>query len=309
MAQPQSGICAEANLHGLHLFFNVLEGQDEAVREALAQAGRLQDELSDRFSESMLSSFVAIGAQYWPHIYPEFIPPELKSFPHIRSTDHLIHSQPFDLLYVIRSDREDVNHLFAQSVIHMLGGCVELVAHVRGFRFLDGRNFNGFIYASESPHGRFKRKVALVDNPEGMDHQGSYIHIQRVKFDLSRWQQLPIEEQETLMGRTRLDNKLIEPKAAFSHASRAELKDAEGLVLLLDQSMPFGDVFEQGSINLSCAAHGNAFETVLMSRFGLLSGQDCYDPLLDYSEADMGASFFAPSLQFLTEMAQTVKDD
>ena len=32
MAQAQSGICAEANLHGLHLFFNVFDGQDESVK-------------------------------------------------------------------------------------------------------------------------------------------------------------------------------------------------------------------------------------------------------------------------------------
>ena len=44
MAQPQSGVCAEANLHGLHLFFNVLDGQDEAVRAALGQCERLQSE-------------------------------------------------------------------------------------------------------------------------------------------------------------------------------------------------------------------------------------------------------------------------
>lgn len=301
MAQAQSGLCAEANLHGLHLFFNVLEGQDESVRAALANCERLQNELSDRFSESMVSSFVAIGAQYWPHIYPEYIPPELKSFPHVRSVEHLVHSQPFDLMYVIRSDREDVNHLFAQSVLHMLSPSVELVAHVRGFRFLDGRDFNGFIYGASAPHGRFKRQVALVNRPDSPDDQGSYIHVQRVKFNIDAWQVLKLDEQEHIMGRTRLDNTLIEPISDNSHATLSELKSESGTALLLDQSMPFGDVFEQGSLWLSCSASGHAFEQVLKSRLGT---PDKYDLWLDYNEADMGAAFFAPSIQFLSTMAQ-----
>ncbi|CAM4231201.1 Dyp-type peroxidase [Pseudoalteromonas byunsanensis] len=301
MAQAQSGVCAEANLHGLHLFFNVLEGQDEVVRAALANCERLQNELSDRFSESMVSSFVAIGAQYWPHIYPEFIPEQLKSFPNVTSSEHVVHSQPFDLLYVIRSDREDVNHLFAQSVLHMLAPSVELVAHVRGFRFLDGRDFNGFVYGGNAPHGRFKRQVALVNNPQSRDDQGSYVHVMRVKFDIDAWQRLPLDEQEQLMGRTRLDNILLEPVQPDSHATLTELKGENGLALVLDQSMPFGDVFEQGSLWLSCAANGAGFEQILSSRLG--NGQ-CYDPLLDYSQADMGAAFFAPSIQFLNDMAK-----
>ncbi|MBE0369446.1 MULTISPECIES: Dyp-type peroxidase [Pseudoalteromonas] len=305
MAQAQSGVCAEANLHGLHLFFNVLDGHDEAVRATLAHCERLQNELSDRFSESMVSSFVAIGAQYWPHIYPEYIPPELKSFPHVSSAEHLMHSQPFDLMYVIRSDREDVNHLFAQSVLHMLAPSVELVANVRGFRFLDGRDFNGFIYGGNAPHGRFKRQVALVDNPQHDDNQGSYVHVQRVKFDIDTWQILTLDEQEQVMGRTRLDNTLISPQKENSHATLAELVNEDGLATLLDQSMPFGDVFEQGSLWVSCSAHGQAFEDVLMSRLGT---PDKYDLWLDYNQADMGAAFFAPSVQFLSTMAQSCEE-
>ncbi|WP_440055306.1 Dyp-type peroxidase [Pseudoalteromonas sp. T1lg65] len=301
MALAQSGVCAEANLHGLHLFFNVLEGQDEALRAALANAGRLQDELNDRFSESMLSSFVALGAQYWPHIYPEFIPSGLKSFPHIADAEHTIHTQPFDLLYVVRSDREDVNHIFAQSILHMLSGMVELVAHVRAFRFLDGRDFNGFIYGGDTPRGRAKREVALINNPNGADHLGSYIHVHRVKFDLLHWQALPLGEQEQLMGRTRLDNDLLTECDEVNHAKLTEIKGENGLPLLLNQSMPFGDVFEQGSLYISCSAKGDAFETVLKSRLG--QGHE-YDPLLDYSTSDMGSAYFAPSIEFLKVMAE-----
>ncbi|MFC3032015.1 Dyp-type peroxidase [Pseudoalteromonas fenneropenaei] len=301
MAQAQSGVCAEANLHGLHLFFNVLEGHDEAVREALADYLLLLDEFSDRFSESMISSFIAIGAQYWPHLYPEYIPSSLRSFPHFPHSEHSVHSQPVDLMLVVRSDREDVNHLFAQRVLQLLASGVELVSQVRCFRFLDGRDFNGFIYGADTPHGRDKRLVALVHNPGQWDDQGSYVHVLRNKFDMHNWQRLTLEEQEQIMGRTRLDNSLLMPPRPDSHACLSELKDEHGRALVLNQSMPFGDVYTQGSLWLSCSAHGDGLELVLAKRLG---NELCYDRWLDYCVSDMGAAFFAPSQHFIRYMAK-----
>ena len=127
MAQAQSGICAEANLHGLHLFFNVFDGQDESLRAKLKQVSAIEEEFNDQFSESMLSCVVAIGAQYWPHILPEYIPSELQSFPNINHPDHQMSVQPCDLFVQVRSDREDVNHLFALQVLKLFAPDVELV--------------------------------------------------------------------------------------------------------------------------------------------------------------------------------------
>ncbi|GAB0109959.1 Dyp-type peroxidase [Pseudoalteromonas distincta] len=299
MAQAQSGICAEANLHGLHLFFNVFDGQDESLRAKLKQVSAIEEEFSDQFSEAMLSCMVAIGAQYWPHILPEYIPDELQSFPNINHSEHVMSAQPFDLFVQIRSDREDVNHLFALQILKLFSPDVELVEQIRNFRFLDGRDFNGFIYGGNTPHGRQKRATALVSKPNSFVDQGSYIHVQRFKHDLTLWQHLSLSEQEQIMGRTRLDNTLIEPIVNTSHAARCELKDENGHALLLNQSMPYGDVYEQGVLSITCASTGTAFEKVLRSRVGT---GECYDQWLDFTQADMGSAFFAPSIGFLKQL-------
>ncbi|MEH6817958.1 MAG: Dyp-type peroxidase, partial [Pseudoalteromonas distincta] len=44
---------------------------------------------------------------------------------------------------------------------------------------------------------------------------------------------------------------------------------------------------------------GTAFEKVLNSRLG---GGDCYDHWLDFTQADMGSAFFAPSVGFLKQI-------
>ncbi len=298
MPQAQSGICSEANLHGLFLFFNVLDGHDEQIADKLKQIIALQEDFSDRFSEAMLSSIVAIGAQYWPHIYPGNTPKGLTGFPHIDNSDHAIQSQPYDLFIQIRSDRADVIHLFGINVINLLSSDVELVEQVKCFRFLDGRDFNGFIYGSDTPHGRSKKHIALVGDSDPEFTQGSFIHVQRFRHNLAQWQSLPAEEQELIMGRSRLDNQLLEPLSSNSHANRVELKDENGLPLLLNQGMPYGDMNEQGMFQVTCSGDSNAFETILKSRFG---DENNYDNWLDYTQADMGASFFAPSVNFIVE--------
>ncbi|MCG7566425.1 Dyp-type peroxidase [Pseudoalteromonas sp. CnMc7-15] len=300
MPRAQSGVCAQANLHGLHLFLNVLDGHDHAVKSKLAQLVDLQSEYDDRFSEAMVSSFVAIGAQYWPHFHPDAMPAELASFPSIPNRDHHVLAQPFDLFIQIRSDREDVNHLFGQRVLKLLGSDVELVEEITCYRFLDGRDFNGFLYAPDTPHGRQKNLTALINDPGNDFVKGSYVHVQRFTHNLNAWQTLSTEEQELVIGRTRLDAELLMPINANSHAARSELKDEKGEPLLLHQGMPFGTMTKQGLLSVTCAASGDAFTQMLKSQLG---DHHHYDAWLDFTQADMGSAFFAPSVDFLKSLA------
>ncbi|MFY8273558.1 Dyp-type peroxidase [Pseudoalteromonas sp. SSDWG2] len=299
MPKAQSGVCAQANLHGLHLFFNVLDGHDETVKSKIAQLVELQAEYDDRFSEAMVSSFVAIGAQYWPHFYSQGMPRELASFPSFANADHSVGVRPFDLFIQIRSDREDVNHLFGQRVLQVLSPDVELVEEITCFRFLDGRDFNGFVYAPDTPRGRQKMLTALVDEGDAEFVQGSYIHVQRFTHNLNAWQALSIEDQELVMGRTRLDSELLMPLNANSHAVCTELKDEKGEPLILHQGMPFGSMNKQGMLSVTCSASGSAFAQMLKSQLG---DHQHYDAWLDFTQADMGAAFFAPSIEFLKSL-------
>jgi len=298
MPQAQSGVCAEANLHGLYLFLNVLDGHDDVIKSKLGKVTALQDDYSEQFSEAMLSSMVAIGAQYWPHLCPSSIPSGLKSFPNITHDEHAMPSQPVDLLIQIRSDRLDVIHLFASNILTLFSSDIELVEQVKCFRFLDGRDFNGFKYGSDTPRGRAKMNAALVSSGNEFA-QGSYIHAQRYRHNLVEWQKLSITEQEQIIGRTRLENELIMPVSASSHANKIELKNQSGQPLLLHQGMPYGDMHEQGMLLVTCSSDGDAFEVLTKARLG---DRDSYDAWLDFTQADMGSSFFAPSIEFLTSL-------
>ena len=306
MAREQLGVCAEANLHGDYLLLSALDGQEQYLRQQLAQLPALLSQLSDHFSESMLTGVVAIGAGYWDTLYPSARPAGLLPFPVLESSDVLMPSDSFDVLLHIRSDRQDVNYLVAQQLFQLLCPAVELVEQLRGFRYLDGRDLTGFIDAPDMVRGRQRRELALL-TAEQEPHfaGGSYVYFQRFRHDIRRWQQLSVTAQQAIIGRRKSDGQWL-PLAQLEPECHSlcfyQEKERSQPLPLLTQNMPFADLKQQGLLWLAFSADSTAFETLMRQRLGLSelnTGQ--YDRLLDYSQADLGAAFFAPSVSFLEQ--------
>ena len=300
MAREQWGICSEANLHGLHLFFNAHEGYEPVIREALSQLPKIFDEINEQFSEAMFSGVVAIGANFWSELYPDDKPEGLKPFPAMRHEDRHMPAVPMDLFIQLRSDRQDVNYIASRRILSLFGETIELIEQVPCFRYLDGRDLTGFVDGTENPKGRKRREVALLP-PGSKFSGGSFVHIQRYRHHLNRWDSMPTEEQELIIGRTKIED--IEfsgqdmPETA--HVKRANVKDDEGKAMeLMRQSMPYGNLTTQGLMFISYCARPDNFETILANMvFG--SDEGSYDHLLNYTTAETGAAFFAPSIDYL----------
>jgi putative iron-dependent peroxidase len=305
MAREQFGICAEANLHGTYLLFNALDDQNAFIREALSRLPALFDTYADRFSEANLIGVVAIGANYWNEFHPQARPALLKPFPIMGSEDRFAPASNVDLYIEIRSDRADVNHIVSNKVCDLLANSVELIEQIQCFRFLDGRDLTGFVDGTENPKGKHRRDVALiVDEDDVIFSAGSYLHIQRYRHNLALWNSLEQQKQEDVFGRTKFDNVEYsnEDKPLTAHTKRANLKDNNGnSIEILRQSMPYGDMKVQGLFFVSYCKTPENFELQLRSMiFGDEEGN--FDHLLKYTQAEMGAAFFAPSLNFLTRL-------
>ena len=306
MAREQFGICAEANLHGFMFLINALDGHQGTLRVQLARLHSLIQRLSDQFSESNLSAVIAIGAGYWDTLYPAARPRDLQTFPPLIVDDLDMPASPYDLFLQIRSDRYDVLHLAAQQCMQLLQPYIEIQEQVHAFRYMDGRDLTGFIDQPRAPKGKRKRELALVaEEVEPEFSGGSYLHFQRYRLDLNRWQQLTQQQQEIIIGQRKLDGQQL-PMAQLSeqsHAVKAAVTDVFGeFYPLVFQNMPFGQLKAQGLVILACSAEPKAYLAWLNRRLGDAGGQN-YDLLLDYVQADSGAAFFAPSISFLEDQA------
>lgn len=306
MTQAQKGICAEPNLHALFLTFTVVEDDPQAMRVKLAKILELFSHFDDEYYEAMVSGIIAIGTNYWYELYPDIIPRELVPFPDIHCEDRNAPNSPGDLLIIIKADRMDICHAIGVEVIQLLTPQVDLFEEVRGFRYLDGRDLMGFVDGTQNPRGMRKLAAALVSDDDPDFAGGSYVHIQRYRHNMHKWQLLPINKQEQIFGRTKTTNtKLAENDIApFSHAIRASLNSqSSGEVNMLTQNMPYGDMSTQGLYFIACARSPQPFIQMLQSRV-VGDEQGHYDKLLDYTTAETGGAFFAPSVTFIKQQAK-----
>ena len=191
-------------------------------------------------------------------------------------------------------------HAIGIEVMDMLRLHVELVEAVNGFRYLDGRDLNGYLYGAGNPRGIQRRDIAVIGNHPEFEG-GSYIHIQRYRHDLRRWNALSERQQEQVMGVTKEHNLLSSEQSASSHSVRSNVhhSNATGPQLLL-QGMPYGDMQHQGLFSVTCSSSARVFKDMLYSQVVGTSEGD-YDRWLDFTSAETGGAFFAPSIEFIRE--------
>ena len=301
MSQPQKGICAEPNLHAQYLMFNVVDDCDSEIRQKLSKLLDVFEYYDNEYYEAMVSGVVAIGSNYWMELYPGLIPVELAPFPDMSCEDRHAPVVPCDLFVQIRADRADICHEVGVAIYDLLDEHVELIEQIKGFRYLDGRDLTGFVDGTENPRGMKKLDVAIVGDNDPDFCGGSYIHVQRYRHNLEKWNQLKVKQQESIVGRTKTDDVEFsnEDKAEFAHTRRSNIKDENGKSIeILRQSMPYGNMKVQGLYFVSCASSPKPFAQMLRSMiFGNEEG--VYDKLLDFTSAETGAAFFAPSIQFI----------
>ncbi len=304
MTQPQKGLCAEPNLHAQYLLLNVIDDDSQAVRAKLSRVLDIFEHFENEHYEAMVTGVVAIGTGYWAEVYPGLIPVELAPFPDMQCDDRSAPTMPCDLFIQIRADRLDICHAVGIEVMDLLRIHVELVEQIRGFRYLDGRDLNGFLYGADNPRGMKRRQVGIIGEDDPDFSGGSYVHIQRYRHDLRRWNSLSSRQQEQVMGTTQEHNLVSSEQSESSHCVRASTVAPDGdEPRLIKQGMPYGDMASQGLFFVSCSASARPFKQMLHSQiYG--NGEGDYDKWLDFTSAETGAAFFAPSINFIRQQAK-----
>ena len=130
--------------------------------------------------------------------------------------------------------------------------------------------------------------------------------MQKYLHDLAAWNALPVEEQERVIGRTKLDDIELpdDVKPANSHVALNTIVDADGTERqIVRDNMPFGSVGagEFGTYFIGYAPRPSVTEQMLENMFvGDPPGN--YDRILDFSTAVTGSLFFVPSADFLDDL-------
>ena len=119
---------------------------------------------------------------------------------------------------------------------------------------------------------------------------------------MAAWNGVPTEQQERIVGRTKLDDVELDDsvKPTYAHNALTKIvRDGEEVKILRD-NMPFGQAGrgEFGTYFIGYSRSPSTTEEMLQNMFlGRPPGN--YDRLLDFSRAVTGGLFFAPSATFL----------
>jgi putative iron-dependent peroxidase len=180
-----------------------------------------------------------------------------------------------------------------------------VVDEVHGFTYFDQRDLMGFVDGTENPVGRAAEEAVLVGDEDAEFAAGSYVIVQKYLHDLTAWNALPVEEQERVIGRTKLDDMELadDVKPDNSHVALNTIEDESGEERqIVRDNMSFGRVgdSEFGTYFIGYAADPAVTEEMLDNMFlGKPPGN--YDRILDFSTAVTGTLFFAPSTTFLDD--------
>jgi putative iron-dependent peroxidase len=278
---------------------------EAAVRSLCADLSALVRGVGFRALDGGLSCVMGIGSAAWDRLFGTPRPKELHPFREIRGVHHAP-ATPGDLLFHIRAARMDLCFEMATQIMERLGKAAAAADAVQGFKYFDERDLLGFVDGTENPVAQAAVDATVIGDEDAAFAGGSYVIVQKYLHDLAKWNAIPVERQEKIMGRRKLSDIELDDaaKPSFAHNVLTSIEDGGRQLEIVRDNMPFGDVGkgEFGTYFIGYARSPSRIERMLRNMFiGDPPGN--YDRLLDVSRAATGSLFFVPPAAFLDDVA------
>lgn len=248
-----------------------------------------------------LTCVMGIGSDAWDRLFGQPRPAALHPFREIEGTHRAVSTQG-DLLFHLRAASLDLCFELAMQILSRLGGAVAATDEVHGFKYYDQRDLLGFVDGTENPVDQDAIHAAIVGDEDPAFAGGSYVIVQKYLHDLAAWNALPVEMQETIIGRRKLSDIELDDaaKASYAHNVLTSIEENGEELKIVRDNMPFGEAGkgEFGTYFIGYARSPERIETMLTHMFvGKPPGN--YDRLLDFSRAVSGSLFFVPPAAML----------
>jgi putative iron-dependent peroxidase len=302
VATPQP-VLSPLTESAIFLVMTTNPGSEMEVRNLLADLSGLQRSVGFRSADGWLTVVAGIGAEAWNRLFSGPRPKDLHEFRTVQGDKHHAISTPGDLLFHIRATHMDLCFELASQIMNRLDAWTTVVDETHGFKYFDARDLLGFVDGTENPAGPQAATAVTVGIEDPPFVGSSYVVVQKYLHDLAAWNALSVEEQELVIGRTKLSNVELpdEVKPSNSHVALNTITGPDGEERkVLRDNMPFGTVGHQefGTYYIAYSSSPGVTEEMLEHMFiGDHPGN--YDRILDFSTAVTGTLFFVPTTDFL----------
>ncbi|NHN88053.1 Dyp-type peroxidase [Acetobacter conturbans] len=276
-------------------------GDGVQIRNLMGDLSSLVRGVGFRIPDGRLSCVTGIGSEAWDRLFGAPRPKDLHPFQEINGVHHAP-STAGDLLFHIRAARMDLCFELAAAIVSRLQDMATVVDEVHGFKYFDERDLLGFVDGTENPAGQAAIDSTIVGDEDAAFAGGSYVIVQKYLHDLKKWDAIPTEVQEHIIGRKKVsDIELAEAaKPSYAHNVLTNIDENGEQLQILRDNMPFGEIGkgEFGTYFIGYARSPSRTERMLENMFvGKPPGN--YDRILDVSTAVTGVLFYVPSADFL----------
>ena len=290
----------------IFLVLTVHSGSEAQVGAFLGDVSGLKRSVGFRVPEAELTCVVGIGSSLWDRLTARPRPAGLHPFRELAGRRHVAVATAGDLLFHIRARRFDLCFELAQRLTERLRRHAEVIDEVHGFRSFDDRDVLGFVDGTENPEGVAANEAVLIGDEDPDFAGGSYVIVQKYLHDLTAWDALSTEEQELIIGRTKLSDIELpdEVKPPDSHLALNVITGPDGDERqIMRFNMPFGRVgaAEFGTYYIAYARTSELIELMLSNMF-LGDPPGNTDRILDFSTAVTGCLFFVPPAEMLEDL-------
>ena len=293
MYTPQAGIFALGTSSHAYLEFDILASAD---REQFAS--KISSIREPRTTTGGVNFVIGFRPELWRTLVPNDMPADVEGF----NTDiqgiegFVMPATQHDALVWLSGSAYDVIFDMARSVISDLSGLGSLAGDTASWPYRHDRDLTGFTDGTENPTLLDAPADALL--PEGVPGAaGSVLLLQKWKHNTSQWDALPVNQQERVMGRTKLDSTELTDKPADSHVART---DQDEFGHIFRRNMPYGNVTDHGTMFVGFSADQTRLSRMLDSMAGLVNGTR--DALTRYTVPLTGSYYFVPSVESLASL-------
>jgi porphyrinogen peroxidase len=293
MYTPQAGIFALGTSSHAYLEFDLVGANKSKEFASTISAIR-----EPRTTTGGVNFVIGFRPELWSAVVPDDAPPGVKGFnSDIRGTEGFVMpSTQHDALVWLSGSAYDVVFDMARSVIRDLAGLAELGQETSSWSYRHDRDLTGFIDGSENPTLLDAPVAAIL--PEGVPGAGgTVLLLQKWKHKTAEWEALPTDQQERIMGRTKLNSIELENKPSDSHVA---CTDQDKFGSIFRRNMPYGNVDDHGTVFVGFSAEQKRLSAMLDSMAGLVAG--ARDALTRFTQPLTGSYYFVPSVESLRHL-------
>jgi putative iron-dependent peroxidase len=292
MSTPQSGIFALGTASHAYLEFGLSSGR--VGRDLVAVISSLREPRTTMGGVNLVAGF---RPELWRDVAPDDTPAEVEGFSEdlVGIDGFVMPATQHDAVLWLSGSAYDVIFDVARAAIAELDGLASVAEESSSWPYRHDRDLTGFIDGTENPTLIDAPELVLI--PDGRPGAGGTILLlQKWVHDAAKWESLPVEDQERVIGRMKLDSVELEDKAPDSHVAST---DQDSFGKIFRRNMPYGTVTDHGTMFVGFSSEQSRLSTMLESMAGLTSG--VRDALTLYTRPLTGAYYFVPSLERLRQ--------